>query len=275
MKVLLRRWTPTLGVLLVASCKAPELSDPAPELQVQWRGHELLEGPRAFVLATSARAAGDAYGTVDAVASELERQGVSAGKGLVLAVDSGDAPLLPDAREAWNALQRWHVAATRGPEAAAQARAAELALQATPAEVLVKAVTAGVPRDEATLELPGALTERVDWVVVVPTGDALASASYAIVGAAIDRSFIPRISAYGSTRYTKDRQSLKREFEAYQRVRICETLLFPASVDAATRAAALEECEGKEGPLPQSLDRRLADLASMHVSRYWILRAGS
>ncbi len=162
----------------LVGCRGVEIQKPPEDISATWRDRELFVTPRFDVLATRRSAVGDAHERVAAAAERFEAAtGHPVPRGLVLAMDTGDAPLAGETAGEWlETMSEWHAAATgqptppsasRGPVGRDGEKVFETDEEAY--EFAARLLAAAVPLDAEALALPPSLRDRSSWAAVVPT----------------------------------------------------------------------------------------------------------
>jgi len=250
-----------------ARAPAPSWSPLAPELPDAWRDLRLYEGECAFVLASSEAAAEQAHG-VARIASqvfvdELERK---PRRGLLIAGSKDDRLLVDGAEELLEAMPRWNAAAT-GREAPPPGSSSRHGARRddVPPELAARLLSGGIPVDEPSLELPGALRERIAYVVLLPTDDCLDETCATITDLALEREGVSWIQLKLAEAFVGHPADLMaRELRAMSLATLLDVVSSSERLDAESADAVMARAVAS-GVLPDRARRREARESSTPV----------
>jgi len=247
------------AVALLGACSSTAWQEPPAGLASSWRDRSLHDAGDVFVLATSEAAAEDAVRRSREVLAVLAEAAPGAGgKGLVLALDRDDAPLLEDAVVLAHRMHDWHARAS----AAAAEEAEEPALfeeedeaPGVDPQLLLRLVAFGVPTDDLLLDLPPDLRQTAAWIMVLPTRRCLQQAISALMSAGMEQAAQEDEIGFGQRMLMTlamplMKSEMNQAFQDEMKQSFLEVLTAQAEPDAARRAVLLRACKEIAG-LPE------------------------
>lgn len=255
--------------LLAISCTSVAWQAPPAELPQVWRDRTLFDAGDVFVYATSESAAEEAVErSRELLAAFAEVAGRNGGKGLVLALDDEDAPLLEDPIELSRLIHVWHAQAS-GVVEEEQEESSDLLFgvdennSGMDSDRMLRLVAFGVPRDDVVLGLPEDLRLTAAWIVVLPTQECLRHSLSEFIAAGMEQAAKEEDVGFGERMLMTlvmpmIKSEMNQAFLDLMKVSFLEVLVAGAEPDVAKRAELLRACKDLAGVADEEADESRA-----------------
>lgn len=186
-----------------------------------------------------------------------EVAGRNVGKGLVLALDDEDAPLLEDSSELSRLMHVWHAQAS-GVVEEAQDESSDFLFggdEENPGvdpDRMLRLVAFGLPRDDVVLGLPEDLRLTATWIVVQPTRECLRHSLSEVIAVGMEQAAKEEDVGLGerllmTLAMPMIKSEMNQAFLDLMKVSFLEVLVAGAEPEAAKRAELLRACKDLAG----------------------------